>query len=698
MGRKSTIKLLVINESDNEAERLVSLFRNAGRVARSNRPNSAEELHSALDTNNDEPCDLIVVDKHHPEITIDNVLEQVKKQNNPAPVIVLVDEGDDAPAYFDGGASDVVLSSDDNRLSFAAFREVEHLENRRELAALNEKLKESEERSELLMAQSQDAIAYISDGMIISTNALFAGRFGYEDPDDIDCIPIIDLIADSDQEKFKGLLKAQIQSGEGSTDFEFNGVNEASEEFNAAMQLSNAVLDGEDCIQVTVRDEIATRSSGGGQSDYDEATGLYSHFYFLSQLDSQIKQAQAGTTISSMLFIGIDGFYQLRTKHGPTITEQILVDLAKFIQENSANAAYISHFYDDAFTLLLPDMGTEKALEFSQTLCQQVSEHIIEQAGQSIKCTVSIGVVLIDQQAPEEPQQIVENGFIAAEAVRDDSDDEASGNGASVFVAARKQKSLGDAESDDDLDTFLEEAIEDERFKLMFNPVVSLKGTSGDYYEVETVMVDEDDAIKPAAEFLGTLQFNAVNTRLDRWIILEATKQLSIQRDQGNDTRIMINLTSNTLLDDTLLPWLSVALKAGGLPPESIIFQFMEDDIIKQLKAAKSFSEEVSKMGCHMAIASFGKDNESSNLLSQVKTTFVKIHGDFTEQIQSSGDTEEVKALVSKASETETKAIITNVENASAMAVIWQLGVDYIQGGYLSEPTYEMNYEFTDIA
>jgi len=698
MGRKSTIKLLVINESDNEAERLVSLFRNAGRVARSNRPKSVEELHAALDEKNDEPCDLIIADKNHTEISLDTVLEQVKKHNTNAPLIILIDDEADPQAFFDGGATDVINASDDSRLTFAAFREIEHLENRRELHLLNEKLKESEERSELLMSQSQDAIAYISDGMIISTNALFSGRFGYEDPEDIDCIPIIDLIAENDQEKFKGLLKAQLQSGEGSTDFEFNGINQSEEEFNAAMQLSNAVLDGEDCIQVTVRDEVATRTTGGGQSDYDEATGLYSHHYFLSQLDTQIKQAQAGTTISSLLYISIDGFYQLRSKHGPITTEKTLVDIAQFIQEKSTNAKCLSHFYDDAFTLLLPEMGTEKALEFAQGLCQQTADHIVEQAGQSIKCTLSIGVVLIDQQSPDEPQQTIENGFVAAEAVRDNAEDESIGNGASIFVAARKQKSLGDAESDDDLDTFLEEAIEDERFKLMYNPVVSLKGTTGDHYEVQTVMVDDDENIKSASDFLGTLQFSAVNTRLDRWIILEATKQLSMQRDQGNDTRIIINLTVNSLHDDSLLPWLSVALKAGGLPPESIVFQFMETDIIAQLKAAKTFSDEVSKMGCRLSVAGFGKDSESSNLLAQIKTSFVKLDGEFTQELQNSGDTEKVKALVATAAESDTKAIISNVENASAMAVIWQLGVDYIQGGYLSEPTYEMNYEFTDIA
>ena len=49
MAKKSTIKLLLINESENESERLISLFRDAGRVARATRAQSAEELFFMLE-------------------------------------------------------------------------------------------------------------------------------------------------------------------------------------------------------------------------------------------------------------------------------------------------------------------------------------------------------------------------------------------------------------------------------------------------------------------------------------------------------------------------------------------------------------------------------------------------------------------------------------------------------------------------
>ena len=54
--------------------------------------------------------------------------------------------------------------------------------------------------------------------------------------------------------------------------------------------------------------------------------------------------------------------------------------------------------------------------------------------------------------------------------------------------------------------------------------------------------------------------------------------------------------------------------------------------------------------------------------------------------------------MVSSINEESAKAIISGVENTAAMAMLWQIGVDYIQGGYLATPSYQMDYEFTDIA
>lgn len=694
MSRKSTIKLLLVNESDNESERLISLFRNAGRVARAHRVTSADDLFAALENDS---WDLLIANDKHPEIQVEDCLQQIKKQHISIPSIVLRDT--DAQALLEAGASDVIAIEDDTRLVFAAVRELQHLENFRKLSQLEEKLADAEQRCDMLMEKSQEAIAYVADGMLISANPLFCSRFGYDDPDDLDCSPVIDLIDADDRDKFKGLLKTQLASEEGSTNFSFTGIMHGGSTFDGAMQLSNAVMDDEPCIQLTIGDQLSGGADTAGTSpDHDPATGLYSHDYFISQLDSYAKQAAAGSGMCSLLYIGIDKYTTFRSRYGITHAYNILLDIAAFIQAQTEDGLCLAHFCDDSFTLLLPDVGAEKATAYAEKLCSDLKQHITEVSGQSIQCTASIGVLVLDNQSSSDPNTLVDAAFASCEKVRSEANNDGVGDGISVYVPVREKKSAGSANNDEELDAVIEEAIDDGQLSLLFQPVVSLRGTSGDHYEVQTIITQDDGEQLTINEFLAKHQFQDVNTRIDRWIIIEATKQLAKQLDSGHDTRLFINLTSQSLQDESLITWLSVALKAGGIPAEAIIFQFSETDIIDYLKPASAFAESINSMGCKLSINDFGESDDPVKTLKHISADYTKFCQELTTPLHNGEDIQPLKAMVSSINENDAQGIISGVENAAVLAVLWQIGIDFIQGEYMAAPSTEMNYEFTDIA
>lgn len=695
MARKSTIKLLLINESDNESERLISLFRNAGRVARAFRPFSAEELHAMLEK---ESWDLVIANDRHPEIGIIQCLEQLQKMTPNLPSIVIRDS--DAEAAFEAGASDVINSSDDQHLIFAAFRELRNHEQTKQLAQTIEKLADAEERCNLLMSQSDDAVAYLADGMLISCNPLFCSRFGYTEPDDLDCAPIIDLIDSADHNKFKNLLKKQLESGDSDSDFKFTGLKHDQETFAATMQLSNAVFDDEPCIQLTISEQAngSNAQSVNISVDRDPATGLYSHDFFIAQLKDELISVESESTTSMLIYIGVDNFTTFRSRYGITHAYNILLNIANFIQAQSADDNCLAHFCDDGFTMLMQKTDSNAAIQYAETLCKTLEKHIIEIDGQSIQCTASIGLLAIDStlQNPE-PNTLIDLAFNACESVREASEDH-QGNGVTLYTPPKEKKTLGNAAGDEELDSFLAEALEEEQFSLTFQPVVSLRGSSGDHYEVRTTMQNEEGEILAANEFLANISFKDVNTRLDRWILLEATKKLSQEIESGSNTLLLINLTANTLQDESLITWLSVALKAGGLPPEALVFQFSESTITDFLKPAKSFAESIKELGCKISITDFGQSDNPFKALKHVNADYAKISDEFTKELESGGDIQILKAMVNSINESDAQAIISRVENASALAQLWQIGVDYIQGSYLAAPQDTMNYEFTDIA
>src|SRR5690625_6915207 len=80
----------------------------------------------------------------------------------------------------------------------------------------------------------------------------------------------------------------------------------------------------------------------------------------------------------------------------------------------------------------------------------------------------------------------------------------------------------------------------------------------------------QDEEVSPS-EFLETANRMGVGNKIDRWVILESIKQLSQHRAKGNNnTKLIINLSRDSLCDESLPPWLGVAFKAAKLPSDSI--------------------------------------------------------------------------------------------------------------------------------
>ena len=120
------------------------------------------------------------------------------------------------------------------------------------------------------------------------------------------------------------------------------------------------------------------------------------------------------------------------------------------------------------------------------------------------------------------------------------------------------------------------DAIENQTFVLLFQPIISLRGDSDEHYEVFLRLVDEKGRRLPPDQFLELAIENGVAGKIDRWVILQSIKVLSVHRSKGHNTRLTINLTRNSLIDDEFIQWLGVAIKAARLPSDAVIFQIAE--------------------------------------------------------------------------------------------------------------------------
>ena len=304
--------------------------------------------------------------------------------------------------------------------------------------------------------------------------------------------------------------------------------------------------------------------------------------------------------------------------------------------------------------------------------------------------TVSIGVAAITENSPK-AEDLLGRAHIASSEVKK-LEGHSDGNGVLVYNPADYEKldSKNSAEA-------IQRALDENRFRLLFQPVINLRGEDEEHYEAFVRMLDKDNNEISPYDFLPPVGPTETTIKIDRWVILQTIKQLSNHRSRGHDTRMFLNVTAETLQDKTFTPWLSVALKAARLPGDSLIFQIREGDAANHMKQAKDFTRAVHQLRCKVSISQFGCAINPFNTLKHIDADYVKIDGSFTEEIQKNNEAkDQVKEMVKTLQNAGKLTIIPLVENASVLATLWQAGVNYIQGYYLQAPVPEMNYDFSE--
>ncbi len=680
--QKKTIRLLILEDSQNEAERLVSLFRNAGQATRVHRLTSSDDLAEALK----QTWDLLINSPQSENLDPSEAISAIRRQAKDIPILQLT-AGNDAEAITEAlmlGAQDALPQGEDEWLLLVANRELANLEERRARRSAEVALREAEKRCQLLLDSSVDAIAYVHDGMHIYANRAYLELFGYDDVEDLEGMPMIDLISSADQSRFKTFLK-NYQSMEGSAELACGGVRADGDTLKTRMHFSPAAYDGEPCIQVVIRAEndSAELQKLREISSQDPVTGLLNRNSFLEVLDTAVERAVNASQPASLTYIRVDRFAALQADIGLTDSDQLLNQLATLLRGHFPGEAQLARFADDVFAVLQPGVIPQQAEPELRKLLTKVEGQLLDVGGRTVQTTLSIGVAGLDEKTAK-AQDAIERAHRCADELSD-------GNALKLYNPADE---LAAAANRGDIVAMLKQALESNSFRLLFQPIISLRGDSFEHYEVLLRLLDPQGVEVPPNEFLSTAADAGLAAKIDRWVILNSIKLLAEHRAKGHRTRLFLHLSAASIQDPSLLPWLGVVLKASRLPGDSLAFEFGEADAVAYLKPAKALAQGLNGLGCRTALAQFGCVLNPFNTLKHLDAEFIKVDGSYTQDLTRQENQEALKALLAELHEQQKQSIVPFVESATVLATLWQAGVSYIQGHYLQGPSQSMDYDF----
>lgn len=684
------LRLLIVDDSLTDADAIINTLRSAGHAVRAAREDSPAAIEQLL---LNQTWDLLICRDKVANLSPAEIVSLLQRLGKDLPCIILINDKADEQTFFNSGAQDVVLFGDSQRLQFAAGREIHNLFGRR-LARRNEQaLRESEKRSRSLLESSRDAVAYMHEGMHIYVNQAYLRLFGYEEAEDIDGLPILDLISSEEHSKFKAVFRDfSEQSESGPVSVDTHCVRADGTGFSAQIEFSHARVEGEDCSQVVIRDDAGGKVDDEQLKllrDHDVLTGLYNRKRFIDELQQCAYQAVEGNGDAELMYLVLDDFQSIKEQVGLGTSDVIIKSVADLLRKNLQRGEVLGRYGDQIFTIIVPSHDDHLVDERAAAYLKTIDDYVSHANGKTIDLHCSIGISRISENQSV-AETVLENAAQACARAQ-----HAGGN----QIQRHQQDHVDDAEGEsaDKWQQRLEKGLHDDKFELHYQPIVSLHGESQELYEVLLRLSLIEGRQTRAGEFIEHAATLKMMADIDKWVIRTAFENLIEHRHQFPRTRFFIKLSEQTLQDTAFVDWLDATLDAHKLNANAVIFEISETIAVDNLEQVRTVVSRLKQLGCEFALEHFGSGVDFSNSLDNLEVDYVKINGTFVENMAHDSENQAaVKAIIEMTKQAGKNCIAEFVSDANSLALLWRLGVDYAQGYYIHEPSEKLDYNFED--
>jgi len=672
---EGAVPLIVLSASREPAEVVNGILRRAGHPVHCTWIPALPDLGDALTQINPEL--LLIVERSDDELA---TVAGIRDQLAPAvPLILIADSIDETrmALAMQRGARDVVTLANPARLQAVMGRELRAHRLERALDSTLRAARDARRQLQAVLQHSADAIAQVQEGIVVDANGAWLELFGFE-RNAIVGQPIMDVFDESTHAALKGALAACLQGRWSDHTLSANGYFADGSRRTINLLLTLGEHEGEPCVRLTVpvrdRDERRVAEELQEALTHDTTTGLLQRRPLLDAVQARLKSPPlAGVRYFAV--VKPDQFALIEREVGILASDEVLGEIAKLLQ-GALNAHDLAGRLGGVSFLVLLERGNAHDVEvWSDALVASAAKQLVKVGEKTfaIPCTVGLSVVPSGTASPD---------AAITDAVQACANGQQRG-GAQVATSQRADEDTRVRSYDKIWVNHIKTALMENRFRLVQQPIASLQGDDPKMSDVLVRMLDPGGKEILPGEFLPAAERNDLLKNIDRWVV-GASLSFAAQR---KPKCLFVRLSVDTLKDGSFLGWLDNQIRTTRGMPARVCFQLQEQVAASHLAAFKSFATALRERGFRCALERFGSGRDPHGLLAAAPLDFVKVDGALVQSLTRDADLQRrVRALVDDAKRRKVETIAERVEDANTMAVLWQLGVQYIQGYFVQQP------------
>ncbi|MFN8130175.1 MAG: EAL domain-containing protein [Solirubrobacteraceae bacterium] len=414
---------------------------------------------------------------------------------------------------------------------------------------------------------------------------------------------------------------------------------------------------------------------------HDSLTGLPNRPALREALESAIDDARGAGRGVALLYCDLDGFKQVNDTLGHDGGDLVLQAIAHRLRAACRSGELVARPGGDEFLVLLRDLHLPTAGETARTAAQRIAGALREPVGVeglTVELAVSVGASVFPDDATDVDEMLkqADAAMYTAKAA------------ASPIAPGPAPASIQHSR---DAARQFRTALEEKRFVLHWQPVVSLEDGRTVGQEALVRWDDPSRGVLPPSEFIGFAEQTSLIVPLGEWALEEAVRQAATWAAQGSMNDWYLNVSGRQLERPGFADAVIDTIKAAGLPPVRFTLEVSEGVLGANGSAATAQSREnvaaLSGAGVRIAVDDFGAGQSSLARLRDLPLDVLKIDGSLLNGVPESRAARTVfRGVLSLAESLGLETVAEGVETEEQRIFLSHAGCQLAQGFRFSRP------------
>lgn len=563
---------------------------------------------------------------------------------------------------------------------------------------LMNELETAQIQAQSLVDDSNRAVATIQEGIHIQANADYLKLFGLQNEDEIIGLPLLDLLQPSDLNDFKTRFKKISQ---GQFDLGRVEIQSLNPQVSASGPLKLEFLPStseEDAVQISIDTQSQAVTT-------EKTAGKPSTFQLLKrELNKQSAPANALVTFSF-------GAYDPELLQSDWTTFSGYFNTVKEFLMEQTRLPLFKLEYDVIVGLFQAD--SKAILESKLISLNALSKPQLITVGQkSFPLNLRLGYVMLEQGLQDEihcntliaqafstplPQAEVASEFkldIPPSSSTPSSLDMPSidFSVADKPVASPTVATISPAvtplpSTTPSILKTLSECLERGEIHLKYQQLYDKEDTDLYTYEVTSGFIFENKW-QDISNLVELREDDELSIKLDRWILVESSKQLHNFIVQYPDARLIVNLNRAVLFKDRTFPEfiskLITIIRSKQQHP--LTLQFSEEDILMNQQDAQKYLRNLREHGARISLRDFGHSMYSETLLREFDINALSLHTELTQMLNSDTGIEQLQEKITGYNDIKpVNIVIRELNDMTLFANAWNVDARFIEGNYFQK-------------